>query len=52
MTTSANQIEAAEWEIIGSPRLSDSAISALAELALDLVEAEEADAEFGGEGER
>ncbi|MCH8045185.1 MAG: hypothetical protein IID44_15855 [Planctomycetes bacterium] len=42
MTTSVNQVESAEWEIIGNPRLSDSAISALAELALDLVEADEA----------
>ena len=41
-----NQIEAAEWEIVGDSRLSDSAIDALAELALDLVETQEA---AGGE---
>ncbi|MCH8043837.1 MAG: hypothetical protein IID44_08965 [Planctomycetes bacterium] len=47
-TPATNQIEAAEWEIIGDFRLSDAAISALAELALDLVEAEEADGDGDG----
>ena len=41
-TQAPNQIESANWEIIGDPRLSDAAIDALAELALDLVEGEEA----------
>ena len=41
MTTSApNVVEAAEWTIEGPRRLSDAAIDALAELALDLVEAD------------
>ena len=36
-----NAVEAADWEIQGNRRLSDGAIDALAELALDLVEAAE-----------
>lgn len=49
ITPAQNPVEAAEWEFIGNPRFSDAAIDALAELALDLVEAEDADNEHTGD---
>ena len=46
-----NAVEAAEWEIQGDTRLSDEAISALAELALDLVESDGTDVSGAGDAD-